>query len=104
MANLRLIEGSDLDYIKGGKLGKGGSGNVFLVKRKFTSKVSRKSVGFHFTNTNYGAAVSLQGSELAEETTQCLRRSFCHIVYLGCAKDEENGCERDSSNVGIERP
>lgn len=39
MANLRSIEGSDPDYIKGGKLGKGGSGDVFLVKRKFTSKL-----------------------------------------------------------------
>lgn len=64
MANLRLIEGSDPDYTKGGNLGKGGSGNVFLVKRKFTSKVSRKCVGFHFTSTNYGAAVSLQVSLL----------------------------------------
>jgi len=68
MANPRLIEGSNPNYTKGEKLGKGGSSDVFLVKRKFTSKVSRKSVGFHFTSTNYGAAVSLQGSELAEET------------------------------------
>lgn len=100
---LREVTGVDQHYVTEKKLGKGGQGQVFLVKKKSNNQASLDLSGLG-RSANFDVEICLQGYQLQQTTSRDWSGSKLALQFQTTAICEKSNTQRDAEHAVFEKP